>query len=36
MSEKLANEEAEQMARAEEEKKKAEAEAAAKMAELQA
>lgn len=34
MSEKLANEEAEQMARAEEEKKKAEAEAAAKMAEL--
>jgi hypothetical protein len=34
MSEKLANEEAEQMARAEEEKKKAEAESAAKMAEL--
>lgn len=36
MSEKMANEEKEQMARAEEEKKKAEEEAAAKMAELQA
>ena len=36
MSEKLANEEKEQMARAEADKKKAEEEAAAKMAELQA